>query len=88
MPTIKAAYRALRKSEKNAQRNKNILENIRYLVKQSEKAILQKNIEKARDVASKTIKAIDKAAQKKILKKNTAARKKSRLMQRIQSISG
>ncbi len=82
MPTTKAAYRALRKSKKNAERNKSALENIRYLIKQDEKVLIQKNIEKARELVAKTVKAIDKAVQKGILKKNTAARKKSRLMKK------
>lgn len=83
MPIKKAAFRALRKSKKNAKRNKSILENMRYLIKQNEKTLAQKNIEKARENVAKTIQAIDRAVQKGILKKNTAARKKSQIMRKL-----
>ena len=83
MPTQKAAFRALRKSKKNAIKNKNVIENIRYLLKQGEKLLTQKNLEKAKEFGQKSIKAIDKAAQRHIVKKNAAARMKSRLMKKL-----
>ncbi|KKQ56203.1 MAG: 30S ribosomal protein S20 [Parcubacteria group bacterium GW2011_GWA2_38_13] len=87
MPTQKAAFRAQRKSKKNALRNKNVMENIKYLLKQDEKTSGKNNAEKTKESIEKTIQAIDRAAQKGILKKNTAARKKSRIMKKFNSLS-
>ena len=83
MPTQKAAFRALRKSKKNAIKNKNVIENIRYLLKQGEKLLIQKNLDKAKELGENCIKAIDKAAQRHIIKKNAANRMKSRLMKKL-----
>ena len=87
MPTQKAAFRAQRKNKKNALRNKNVMENIKYLLKQDEKTSGKNNAEKTKESIEKTIQAIDRAAQKGILKKNTAARKKSRIMKKFNSLS-
>lgn len=87
MPTQKAAFRAQRKSKKNALRNKNVMENIKYLLKQDEKTSGQNNAEKTKEAIEKTIQAIDRAAQKGILKKNTAARKKSRIMKKFNAMA-
>lgn len=78
MPQLRNAKKALRQSEKRAIRNQNVKTNIKFLEKQVKKLAESKDT-KAAESLGKAIKAIDKAAQKGILKKNTAARKKSRL---------
>lgn len=76
---MKSAKKALRKSEKRAEFNQDAKENIRFLMKRTRKLSEQKDA-KAEETLRAAIKAIDKAAQKGIFKKNTAARKKSRLI--------
>ena len=78
MPQLRNAKKALRQSEKRALRNQNVTTNIKYLEKQLKKQATAKDAKSA-DTMKNLIKAIDKASQKGILKKNTAARKKSRL---------
>ena len=78
MPQLRNAKKALRQSEKRALRNQNVTTNIKYLEKQFKKQATAKDAKSA-DTMKNLIKAIDKASQKGILKKNTAARKKSRL---------
>lgn len=78
MPNTKSAEKELRKSHKLAKSNKKIKDNIKSLVKKTRKAIDGKD-SKATELLSKTMKAMDKAAQKGIIKKNTRDRKKSRL---------
>ncbi|NQT49818.1 30S ribosomal protein S20 [Candidatus Kuenenbacteria bacterium] len=79
MPQLQQAKKALKKSQKRAARNKAITSTVKTLVKKSRQAIERKEAE-AETLIKQTIQKIDKAAQKGIIKKNTAARKKSRLM--------
>ena len=82
MPNTKSAKKELRKSKKRAVHNKKIKDNLKGLVKKSKNAIEAKE-EKAKELVAKSLKAIDKAAQKGIIKKNTRDRKKSRLQKAL-----
>lgn len=86
MPQKKSAKKALRQSKKRAERNKRVKLNIKYLIKQTEKAIKNNDKTKALEWYKKVQKAIDKATKSNIYKKNTAARKKSRLMKKINKL--
>lgn len=86
MPQKKSAAKALRQSKKIAIHNKTIKDNVKNLIKKTKKAVETKAGDKALESVKEAIKAIDKAAQKKIIKKNTAARKKSRLMKKVNSL--
>lgn len=86
MPIKKSATKALRQSEKRRLRNLKVKRNLDFLIRKSRKALKAKNIDSAKDFISKTIKALDKAAQKKIIKKNTAARQKSRLVKKLNKL--
>lgn len=78
MPNSKSAIKELRKSKSNAIYNKKIKDNVKSLVKKTKKAIDTKTSE-AEALLKKSLKALDKAAQKGVIKKNTKDRKKSRL---------
>jgi small subunit ribosomal protein S20 len=82
MPNIKSAAKEHRKNIKRRAFNNNIEVNIKDLIKKSQKAIEVKDA-KAEELVKKTLKALDKAAQKGVIKKNTAARRKSRLNLRL-----
>jgi small subunit ribosomal protein S20 len=82
MPVKKSAMKALRQSDKRARRNKNVKADIKTILKKSRKAIDAK-AKDSESLVKDTIKKFDKAAQKGIIKKNTAARKKSRLMKKL-----
>jgi small subunit ribosomal protein S20 len=82
MPVKKSAMKALRQDKKRAQKNKNVKADIKTILKKSRKAIDTKTKD-AEALVKDTIKKFDKAAQKGIIKKNTAARKKSRLMKKL-----
>lgn len=82
MPNKKAAQKELRKGKKNAKRNSVVKDNIKNLSKQSHKALATGQADSAAFIAQ-TMKALDKAAGKGIIKKNTAARKKSRLQKKL-----
>ena len=86
MPIKKAAMKALRQAKKRTRRNLKVKRNVKELVKQSTKLIEAKEAEATQKVKL-AIKAIDKAVQNKVLKKNTGARKKSRLMKKLNKLS-
>jgi len=85
MPIKKAAMKALRQAKKRTRRNLKVKRNVKELVKQSTKLIETKGAEATQKVQL-AIKAIDKVVQNKVLKKNTGARKKSRLMKKLNKL--
>jgi len=86
MPQLKQSAKRLRQSIKRGQKNKIVKDSLEYLFRQFKKSIIANDKAKAEDWSTKLIKAIDKAAQKNIIKKNTAARKKSRLMKKVNAL--
>lgn len=82
MPNKKSAMKELRKSKKRSVHNSAITDNLKWLNKQSLKAIDAKK-EEAKDLVKKAEKAVDKAIQKGLIKENTGRRRKSRLMKRL-----
>ncbi|MFA6428585.1 MAG: 30S ribosomal protein S20 [Candidatus Buchananbacteria bacterium] len=87
MANIKAAAKAWRKNIKQRAHNNQIKEQLRNLVKLARKEVLAKQSEKAIAGVKVAIKALDKARQKGIIKKNNAARRKSRLMKKLNSLN-
>lgn len=82
MPNKQSAKKELRKNIVRNARNKKIKDNLKDLVKKSRKMIEVKDA-KTKELVDQTLKAFDKAAQKGVIKKNTANRKKSRLQLRL-----
>lgn len=85
MPNKKSAEKELRKTVKRNAANKKVSSKLKDLVKTNLKQI-KAGDKKVKEDYTKTIKAIDKAAKKGIIKKNTASRKKSRLMKKINAL--
>ncbi len=86
MPNKKSAIKELRKSAKRVVKNFKIKKTIKENIKASGKLIESKSKE-AVETVKKAVKLLDKAAAKKVIAKNTAARKKSRLMKKLNSLS-
>ena len=59
---------------------------MRKLVKEANTLVEAKELKAVEEMMPKIYKAIDKAAKRGVIKKNTAARKKSRMMKKIKSI--
>ncbi len=85
MPNKKSAEKELRKTVKRNAANKKVSSKLKDLVKVSLKQI-KTGDKKVKEDYTKTVKAIDKAAKKGVIKKNTASRKKSRLMKKINAL--
>lgn len=86
MPIKQSAIKELRKTKKRTSRNRSTKNNIKDALKKVTKALQSKNIEAARAAAVAAVKILDKAAQKNIIHKNKAARKKSRLFASIKQV--
>jgi small subunit ribosomal protein S20 len=79
MPIIESAKKYMRVTQRKTLQNKKIKGSVKTAVKKTRETIAAGNVTEAKEWYKKAQKAIDKAAQKKIMKKNTAARQKSRL---------
>ncbi|KKT69571.1 MAG: 30S ribosomal protein S20 [Candidatus Uhrbacteria bacterium GW2011_GWF2_44_350] len=86
MPIKKNAKKALRQSLKRAVRNKTVKAEIGSLRIKFRKAIDSVKKNEALEAAKIIGQKVDKAVSKKILKKNTAARIKSRMMKKVNAI--
>ncbi|PIR40233.1 MAG: 30S ribosomal protein S20 [Candidatus Zambryskibacteria bacterium CG10_big_fil_rev_8_21_14_0_10_34_34] len=80
MPITKSAKKALRGSKKKRVFNLRKKNEMQGVIKEYKKLILAKKTEEAKKLIPKLQKVIDKAKKKGIIKKNTASRKKSRLV--------
>lgn len=80
MPNTKSAKKELRKAQKRRARNRYYRSRARTYIKKVRKLLAQGRIEEAREMLPLAMSALDKAAEKGIIHKNNAARRKSRLM--------
>jgi len=86
MPITKSAKKALRQSQKRRIINIKKKKKIKNLIKQVRSLALQKKTDEAKKLLPQLYKALDKAAKTELTKKNTAARKKSRISKLINKI--
>lgn len=85
MPITKGAEKAYRVSERKRVINIRRKGTMKDAEKAVQKAIAAGDAKKAKELLPVTYKAIDKAAKRGIIKKNTAARKKSRITARVKA---
>jgi small subunit ribosomal protein S20 len=83
MPIKKSAIKALRQNVKRATHNAKWRSDVEALVRHVRKAITAGDAAKAKDWLQQAIRKIDRAAQKGVIKKNTASRRVSRLTRRV-----
>jgi len=89
-PITKSAKKAWRQSLKRRKKNLLYKEKIKKLIKEVRNLVLGKKTEEAKKLLPRVYKILDKAAKERVIKKNTVARKKSRitkLLSRIKSES-
>lgn len=86
MPIKKASFKSLRQSKKRRARNLRVKKPLISALKTAQKLMKNKKLEEAKAAVLKAIKLLDRAASKGIIKKNTAARKKSRLMKKLNAL--
>lgn len=88
MPTKKAssAQKAARSAETKRLRNRSVRSAVKTYITKAEKLISSKEIEPAKEAVTAVIKTLDKAANKRVIHSNKAARHKSRLMKKLNRI--
>lgn len=86
MANIKSQIKRNKQNEKRRQRNRVYRGRARTYIKKVHLAIENEDIEGARLATQQAISALDKAADKGILHKNNAARRKSRLMKHLTAL--
>ena len=85
MANIKSQIKRNRQTEKQRLRNRNIRGAARTAVAQA-RAALEENTPETKEAILKAISMLDKAAEKGVVHKNNAARRKGRLMKKLASI--
>jgi len=86
MARTKSAQRRARKSERRRLRNRAVKARVRRLEKQFVALVTAGNKQAASDLFRQVCSALDKAAKSGVLHKNTVARKKSRLAERLNAL--
>ena len=79
MPITKSAKKALRASSRKRDFNLNKKDSINKAIKTIKKLVAEKKIKEAKVYMPEVQRILDKAVKTGLLKKNTAARKKSRI---------
>lgn len=83
MPVTKSAEKEMRKTKRRSLRNKAVRTRAKTMIDKAERLIFSGDIESARKAAAAAIRSLDKAAEKGILHPNNAARRKARLMKKL-----
>lgn len=86
MPNIKSAIKRVKTSEARNAQNTTVKSAMRTAVKKVEAAISNNDGAAAKEVLATAASKLDKAAAKGLIHKNAAARKKSRLMKKANSL--
>jgi len=87
MANIKSAIKRVKTSEKRRAHNAAMKSAMRTAIKKFEALVVNNDAENAKAAFADASKKIDKAAQKGIIHKNAAARYKSRLAKKLNSLS-
>lgn len=85
MPTKHAAIKSLRQNIKARNRNQTVKLAIKKMAVRLRKTYTAKQYDQATELTSQLVRAYDRAAQKRVVTRNTAARHKSRLIKRLRA---
>ena len=89
MPITKSAKKQVRVDEERRQRNRSIRSQCRSNVVKAGRLIVARELEAAREAVIVAVSSLDKAVTKGVIHPNNAARRKARLMKKLnQAMSG
>ena len=86
MPNIKSAIKRVKTTESKSQENASIKTAYKTAVKKFQAAVEANEKDKAVELFKAATKSVDKAADKGVIKANTASRKKSNLARALNTI--
>jgi small subunit ribosomal protein S20 len=87
LPVTKSVERELRTAERRQERNKTAHTVTKTEVKKANKAVAAGEPEAAQSAVASAIRKLDRAADSNLIHKNNAARKKSRLMKKLNKMA-
>ena len=83
MPHSKSAQKEVRVAKKRQFRNKSIRSLCKTKISKAEKLIFSGELNLGREAVVDAVSALDKASEKRVIHANNAARRKSRLMKKL-----
>ena len=83
MPGSKSAQKQARVAERKQLRNKSIRSRCKTSITKAEGLIISGQLESAKQAVEVALSSLDKAAEKGVIHPNNAARRKSRLMKKL-----
>ncbi len=86
MPVTKSAQKQVRVTERRRLRNKSVRSLCKTSITKAERLIFSGELESAQQAVVSAISALDKAAEKGILHPNNTARRKARLMKKLNKV--
>jgi small subunit ribosomal protein S20 len=86
LANLKSAIKRIRQNEKRRLRNRVYRGQARTYVRDARAAMLAEDLDEARTSTLKAVKALDKAAEKGVIHRNNASRRKSRLMKQLAAL--
>ncbi|NLK93973.1 MAG: 30S ribosomal protein S20 [Clostridiales bacterium] len=87
MANIKSAKKRILVTQTKTSQNRMVKSALKTTIKKFEAAIVANNAEEAKNLFVNVSKALDMAAQKGVVHKNMAARKKSRLAAKLKTVA-
>jgi small subunit ribosomal protein S20 len=83
LPAVKGAQKEARASERKRLRNKAIRSQCKTNITRAERLIFTGKLKQAQEAVTVAIASLDRAAEKGVIHPNNAARRKSRLMMKL-----
>jgi small subunit ribosomal protein S20 len=83
LPHTKSAQKRVRVAEKRQLRNKSVRSLCKTNITRAERLVFSGELEAAKQAVAEAIISLDKAAEKGVIHPNNAARRKSRLMKKL-----
>ncbi|MGI6209525.1 MAG: 30S ribosomal protein S20 [Anaerolineae bacterium] len=87
MANTQSAIKAARQNERRRRRNRMVRSATRTQVRKARTALIQGDPQQAEEAIRQAVVALDKAAQKGIIHRNSASRRKSRLMRQLNRLA-
>ena len=87
MPNTDSAKKRVRVTQKKRLRNLAVRSQTKTMVSKAEELVFAGKLKKAKEVVTGAISSLDRAAQKGVIHPNNAARRKSRLMKKLNKAS-
>ena len=87
LPNIRASIKSVRKDEKRHAKNVAEKTAVKKATRKVTDAVAEGNVDEAKSLLDAAYKTIDKAAANNVFHKNNAARKESKLAQKVNSLA-